>query len=264
MPPQIPNQVTSDSLQKCPWYQPLCKVTPLSKYLAMAIFIALPFVGGYVGYRLAPEKVVEVAVPVVNQVQTTPVALVPNQPEALTDIPIDAQHILFNNRKTGYFILNGRVYYGHVDGTVNTEGIDYDWVVHGPASLVADADPTSFKVIASEPAEIGSLYAIDSLHAYTGTTTLENVDIASVAVFGKGGAFLLSSKGIYVFGKLYIPIGPGNDTQLFFAKDNSYSIYIQSISNDTWRVGIYNDGHGGSVKNISKPNRELLSEPVIF
>ena len=38
----------------------LCKVTPLSKYLAMALFIAMPFIGGWIGYTYAPEKVVEV------------------------------------------------------------------------------------------------------------------------------------------------------------------------------------------------------------
>ncbi len=37
---------------------PLKKVTPLSKYLAMAIFIAMPFIGGWIGYNYAPEKVV--------------------------------------------------------------------------------------------------------------------------------------------------------------------------------------------------------------
>jgi len=35
-------------------------ITPLSKYLAMAVFIILPFIGGFVGYTYAPEKVVEV------------------------------------------------------------------------------------------------------------------------------------------------------------------------------------------------------------
>ena len=38
---------------------PLKKVTPLSKYLAMALFIILPFLGGWIGYMYAPEKVVE-------------------------------------------------------------------------------------------------------------------------------------------------------------------------------------------------------------
>lgn len=35
-------------------------VTPLSKFLAMALFVILPFVGWYVGYAFTPEKVVEV------------------------------------------------------------------------------------------------------------------------------------------------------------------------------------------------------------
>lgn len=41
----------------------LKKVTPLSKYLAMALFVLLPFVGGYIGYKFAPEKIVETAQP---------------------------------------------------------------------------------------------------------------------------------------------------------------------------------------------------------
>ncbi len=36
------------------------KVTPLSKYLAMILFIAMPFIGGWIGYQYASEKVVEV------------------------------------------------------------------------------------------------------------------------------------------------------------------------------------------------------------
>lgn len=40
--------------------EPLKKVTFLSKYLAMALFILLPFLGGYIGYTLAREKMVEV------------------------------------------------------------------------------------------------------------------------------------------------------------------------------------------------------------
>ena len=67
MPPtnQEPT-LTPASIKACPWYQPLCKVTPLSKYLAMVIFIAAPFVGGYIGYKLAPVNVLEV--PVVTNV----------------------------------------------------------------------------------------------------------------------------------------------------------------------------------------------------
>ena len=34
-------------------------VTPLSKYLAMVLFIVLPFVGGYVGYLVGVSQVEE-------------------------------------------------------------------------------------------------------------------------------------------------------------------------------------------------------------
>ncbi len=49
---------------------PLQKVTPLSKYLAMALFIIMPFIGGWIGYTYAPEKVVEVERVVVRDEDT--------------------------------------------------------------------------------------------------------------------------------------------------------------------------------------------------
>lgn len=57
MEPRVDNQ-SAEVNEKSVLHQ----VTPVSKYLAMALFISLPFVGGYVGYSLAPEKVVEVTV----------------------------------------------------------------------------------------------------------------------------------------------------------------------------------------------------------
>lgn len=39
---------------------PLKKVTPLSKYLAMVLFIVMPFLGGWIGYTLALEQVIEI------------------------------------------------------------------------------------------------------------------------------------------------------------------------------------------------------------
>lgn len=45
-------------------------VTPLSKYLALLLFILLPFLGGWVGYTYAPVKVVEVEKIVVEETKT--------------------------------------------------------------------------------------------------------------------------------------------------------------------------------------------------
>lgn len=49
----------------------LTTVTPFSKFLAMVIFIAAPFVGGWVGYQYAPEKIVEVERIVTKEVSIT-------------------------------------------------------------------------------------------------------------------------------------------------------------------------------------------------
>lgn len=48
-------------------------ITPLSKYLAMALFIILPFLGGWIGYTYAPEKIVEVEKIIEVEKKTEPV-----------------------------------------------------------------------------------------------------------------------------------------------------------------------------------------------
>jgi hypothetical protein len=58
------NETYAQEEEKVEQKSQLHQVTPLSKYLAMALFVILPFVGGYVGYQLAPERVVEVPVEV--------------------------------------------------------------------------------------------------------------------------------------------------------------------------------------------------------
>ncbi len=61
---------TSPQIENVDKFANLKKVTPLSKYLALALFIILPFLGGYIGYVLAPEKIVEVEQVVANETRT--------------------------------------------------------------------------------------------------------------------------------------------------------------------------------------------------
>ncbi len=58
MNPQSNDQVVKNQNER----HPVNQITPFSKYLALALFIILPFIGGYVGYIYAPEKQVEVTV----------------------------------------------------------------------------------------------------------------------------------------------------------------------------------------------------------
>lgn len=45
----------------------LNSVTPLSKYLAMILFIIMPFIGGWIGYTYTPVKIVEVEILVLEK-----------------------------------------------------------------------------------------------------------------------------------------------------------------------------------------------------
>lgn len=47
----------------------LHKVTSLSKYLAMFLFIVLPFIGGWIGYSYAPAEVM-VTLPILEKPRT--------------------------------------------------------------------------------------------------------------------------------------------------------------------------------------------------
>lgn len=59
------SSLPNDPIIKQP--HPVNQITPLSKYLALALFVILPFVGAYVGYQLAPEKVVIMPISVTKE-----------------------------------------------------------------------------------------------------------------------------------------------------------------------------------------------------
>ena len=61
---------------------PLVSVTPLSKYLAMALFIVMPFIGGWIGYNYSPVKVVEIEKVVTQDLEiNNPEKYTSNNPE---------------------------------------------------------------------------------------------------------------------------------------------------------------------------------------
>lgn len=100
---ELPQQ-NENLVQKESMLAPLQKVTPLSKYLAVAVFIALPFIGGLVGYALAPDEIKEIESVVLvekksasleditsrNNVQES-VASENNIPEQIVSLPIIAE-----------------------------------------------------------------------------------------------------------------------------------------------------------------------------
>jgi len=56
MNPELENKVATEVAIK---KHPVFEVTILSKYLALALFIIMPFVGGWVGYHLSPVEMIQ-------------------------------------------------------------------------------------------------------------------------------------------------------------------------------------------------------------
>ena len=64
-----PDQNTEEAVTTPAAKQPVFQITNTSKCLALLLFILLPFIGGYIGYTYAPEKIVEIEKEVVRTVQ---------------------------------------------------------------------------------------------------------------------------------------------------------------------------------------------------
>ncbi len=62
------------------------KVVTSLKYLAMTLFILMPFIGGWIGYKYAPEKVVEVEKVVIKEISKAD-----SNPTEVTNIPTDIE-----------------------------------------------------------------------------------------------------------------------------------------------------------------------------
>jgi hypothetical protein len=108
-------------------------VTPLSKYLAMALFVALPFLAGWIGYTYAPEKIVEIEKIIVKEQISHSVN--PNYDTIenycdrnISNIPKDAIPVVPNSQ---YLKSSTSVYLKRVD----------------ESRLVPNAHPENFRVL---------------------------------------------------------------------------------------------------------------------
>lgn len=58
----------------------LHQVTPVSKYLSLALFIILPFLGGWIGFELAPTRTIEKVIVIEKIIETEEPAAIANTP----------------------------------------------------------------------------------------------------------------------------------------------------------------------------------------
>lgn len=225
MPPQPIESFASTGIKTCPWYEPLCNVTPLSKYLAFTIFITLPFIGGYVGYKLAGERVVEVPVTNTSKQSSIPDTSEQAPSQILTSVPADAQHVLYDGGKTGYFVVNGQMYYATATMT-SENGI----VVSGSAALLTKVDLASKEIFGRDGA-----FLISDKGIYYGTEYIP------------GGL----KKDTEIYWK--------KDTM------DAYQIFVHDTVKDTWVTNGTDNGEGVRVAStIEKPDLATLTAPATF
>ncbi len=107
---------------------PFFEVTPLSKTLAGIIFILTPFIGGWVGYNLAPVKIVEVEKVVTREVPQD-ISMLEAPTERFVGTIDDVLTVFEHKDFTSYTLIEAGV---SVSGELNTErgyGDDIDATV---------------------------------------------------------------------------------------------------------------------------------------
>lgn len=133
------------------------QVTPLSKYLATTLFIAMPFVGGWIGYQYAPEKVVEV--------------------EKVANVTVDTvltkdnvAHIADTHWDGVYNIINGDVYY--TDESTNIINMSDVYIIDTDSfqPLNTDVEPSAASIGYRVP------YAKDNKSVFMGPYRISNAD----------------------------------------------------------------------------------------
>ncbi len=234
MPPQPNDSFTpAQTATACPWYQPLCKVTPVSKYLAMAVFIILPFIGAYVGYQLAGEDVNK-SVRIIDDSSVNAANDVDQPAVASQNIDtnfvkledgqsyVSGDHNLLGYKRQGvkvylirtngaeeivsevigtnadnFYVSKSKSIFAHDDSRVFVEG-----------EPILGADIATFIPLVGYPSGLETEIAVskDKNAVYIYTKKLSQADAASFIALGTFGARFFAGMGIdknniYVFGK---------------------------------------------------------------
>jgi hypothetical protein len=128
----------------------LNKITPFSKYLAMILFIAMPFVGGWIGYNYAPEKLVEVDRVVIREVTNQQQEVI-NKQNKVIDGSVASGWNKYIDEVSGYGV-DYPVSHALHKGAIDTSGA-YESCVGSPIHIGIKSD-TIFTIATDDPDDI--------------------------------------------------------------------------------------------------------------
>jgi hypothetical protein len=195
------------------------KVTPLSKYIAMVLFVAMPFVGGYVGYRYAPDKIVEVEKTVIEKVE--------KEVSDSADVEDDFIHMAGNYYKsTENISREPKIFYKNAywDNESSNQNVVYREIV--------GADIETFQVD-----EFSSEYATDKSNVYYfWRTPFEASSNDGVKIIEGADPDTFEAKIVRLF-----PVSQGNTYQGRISRDDTSVFYrgdvIDGADPNTYTVG---------------------------
>jgi hypothetical protein len=224
----------------------LHQITPLSKYLALALFVILPFLGGYVGYTFAPEKVVEV----VKEVEIT------SNPETIKPVGTPFAKADKKFYTNDFFwdvdvVLEGEKLFWKHDYkdewnsiiVKNTETIEY--IGHGVFSDGIEIyslgylqgtevlDPTKKLTTISEKGQDlmqngEKLFALVSEMSLPVLSEVENIDVENFEIIG--GGYLKDVNSVFFMG--------ANTWMLQSANPVAFTIYQPDVNNEKFILGV--------------------------
>ena len=209
---EIKNTEPNSKVSQGGLFNPLTKVTKLSKYLTIFVFIFLPFFSGFVGYQYGKVKntaVVE-SVSFIQSISTSSDNAIEVQPEvSTTEIALQG-----DIEKIGlYSIVRGeqKVYYPTHDN-------ESDSPTTTPIKLIEipGVDSQTFKVLENESFKFyaqdkNNVYFLES-NFWSGEVTFKILEGADPETFE---AYIVTQ----------FPISQGNTYQNFYAWDNDFVYY---------------------------------------
>lgn len=225
----------------------LHQVTPLSKYLALALFVILPFIGGWIGYTYAPIKVEEVEKIVYKEIETAE-----TQPDS---IPSDSKSFPVNDIfwDLEIYLSDSRLYWKHdyqdkwsVQEIISPETLQYvgfgvfkdDLKIYslGYLSGTEDLSPNEQIEIVSEKGQDlivngNKVFALVSEMSLPVLAEIEGIDAKEFEVIG--GGYVKDAASVFFMG--------ANTWRLEFANPDVFETYLPDSENDKFILGVSGD-----------------------
>jgi hypothetical protein len=221
----------------------LNKVTPLSKYLAMLLFVILPFLGGWVGYQYAPEKVVEVEKIIKKEIKETKTVYRTPDEQHFNIVEIkgwESTYPVLSN-KNDLFLIRSIPLVGmeefdltmnKIEGAFIGDGFRYEKGNLISSEIVIHVD-RAFAIFTIEGADPATFEVIDGLLTRDADTLFyrgraikgaepDNVEISNYLEAGIAD----NPEGVVIIGTKYAWVAPGCN---FFSGNNFTKVLIEDL-----------------------------------